>query len=66
MGEGMRHLLAVDLDAPVPVVVSPIFGVRAEASGLGTAERARSGTFVEVEPRRRDLHLEGHVTWSWW
>ena len=33
----MRHLLAVDLDAPVPVVVSTIFGVRAQASSSGHA-----------------------------
>tara|TARA_B100000683_G_scaffold264501_1_gene294136 strand:+ start:574 stop:798 length:225 start_codon:yes stop_codon:yes gene_type:complete len=31
----MRHLLAVDLDAPVPVVVSPIFGVRTQAPRAG-------------------------------
>ena len=30
-------LLAVDLDAPVPVVVPSIFGVRAEASSSGHA-----------------------------
>ena len=33
----MRHLLAVDLDAPVLVVVSTIFGVRAQASSSGHA-----------------------------
>ena len=37
MGEGMRHLLAVDLDAPVLVVVPSIFGVGAEASSSGHA-----------------------------
>ena len=33
----MRHLLAVDLDAPVLVVVPSIFGVGAEASSSGHA-----------------------------
>ena len=38
MGVGEREfLLAVDLDAPVLVVVSPIFGVRAQASSSGHA-----------------------------
>ena len=33
----MRHLLAVDLDAPVLVVVPSIFGVGAQASSSGHA-----------------------------
>ena len=37
MGVGERELLAVDLDAPVPVVVPAIFGVGAEASSSGHA-----------------------------
>ena len=35
-----RRLLAVDLDAPVPVVVPSIFGVGAEAPRAGHALRA--------------------------
>ncbi len=38
-GKGKVHLLAVDLDAPVPVVVPTIFGVRAQASSSGHAFR---------------------------